>query len=72
MAILGSAPERFDAYERAIAVEYAAVPPAAYRAGRAAFLERMLASERVFLSDHFHGLLDAAARANLRRALSRL
>jgi predicted metal-dependent HD superfamily phosphohydrolase len=72
MAILGAAPERFDAYEQAIAVEYAAVPEDAYRAGRAAFLERLLATERIFLSDYFHRGLDAAARTNLRRALSRL
>jgi hypothetical protein len=34
MAILGAAPERFDAYDRGIAREYAAPPAEAYAAGR--------------------------------------
>jgi predicted metal-dependent HD superfamily phosphohydrolase len=72
MAVLGAPAERFDDYERSIAVEYAAVPREAYRSGRGAFLERLLASDRIFLSAHFHARLDATARANLRRALSLL
>jgi predicted metal-dependent HD superfamily phosphohydrolase len=69
MSILGAQPARYDAYERDVAAEYAAVPRELYAAGRRAFLERLLASPRIFLSDHFHARLDAAARANLRRAL---
>lgn len=71
MAILGAAPEAFDAYERAIAIEYAAVPAEMYRAGRAAFLGRLLASPRIFLSAYFRDRLEAAARDNLRRTLGR-
>jgi predicted metal-dependent HD superfamily phosphohydrolase len=71
MAILGAPPARFDAYDAAIAVEYSAIPRDAYAAGRRAFLSRLLASPRIFLSDRFHEKLDAAARANLRRALTR-
>jgi predicted metal-dependent HD superfamily phosphohydrolase len=70
MAILGAAPARFLAYDAAIAEEYAAIPPEIYIAGRRAFLERLLASERIFLSDFFHELLDARARDNLRNALT--
>jgi len=70
MAILGAAPERFDAYHRAIAEEYRAVPPEAYRAGRRRFLEGLLAAPRIYCSDEFHARLDGAARANLRRALA--
>jgi predicted metal-dependent HD superfamily phosphohydrolase len=72
MAVLGGAPENFDAYDRGVASEYAAVPADLYRAGRRRFLARLLASERIFLSDFFHARLDAAARANLRRALATL
>ncbi|MBE7453009.1 MAG: hypothetical protein HS111_30290 [Kofleriaceae bacterium] len=72
MAILGAPPARFDAYDDAIAVEYAAVPPAAYQAGRRRFLAALLASPRIFHSDFFHDRLDAVARANLARALARL
>jgi predicted metal-dependent HD superfamily phosphohydrolase len=70
MAILGAAPDAFDAYDRAIAVEYKQVPPEAYRAGRRAFLEGLLATPRIYISDYFHNRLDEPARANLRRALA--
>ncbi len=70
MAILGSAPEVFDAYDAAIREEYAAVPDDLYAAGRRRFLEKVLAAPRIFLSDLFHARLDAAARANLQRALA--
>lgn len=72
MAILGAPPERFDAYDAAIAAEFAAVPAAAYRAGRRRFLAGVLAAPRIFHSAELHDRLDAAARSNLRRALARL
>ncbi len=71
-AILGAAPAEFDAYDAAIAFEYKHVPPDTYRAGRCAFLQSMLARERIFFSAFFHARLDARARTNLTRALGRL
>ncbi len=71
MAILAAAPAAFDAYDAAVALEYRAVPPEVYRAGRRAFLTGLLARPRIFLSDRFHVRLEAAARANLTRALAR-
>lgn len=70
-AILGAPPAEFDAYDAAIAAEYARVPAAAFRAGRRAFLAGQLARPRIFLSELFHARLDAAARANLARAAAR-
>lgn len=71
MAILGSAPATFDAYDAAIAEEYRPVTNALlYRFGRRRFLQKLLDAERIFHSAHFHERLDAAARDNLRRALS--
>ena len=70
MSILGAAPNVFDAYDAAIAREYSNVPAAAYRAGRRAFLARLAVAPRIFLSDYFHARLDAAARANVGRALN--
>jgi predicted metal-dependent HD superfamily phosphohydrolase len=70
-AILGAPPAEFDAYDAAIAAEYRAVPADAFRAGRRAFLAGQLARPRIFLSPLFHALLDAAARANLARAVAR-
>jgi len=70
-AILGADPDAFDAYDRAIGLEYDHVPAAAYRAGRGAFLQMMRERPRLFLTDFFHARLDAAARANLDRSLLR-
>jgi predicted metal-dependent HD superfamily phosphohydrolase len=72
MAILGASPDAFDSYDRGIAAEYAALPSEAFRAGRGAFLERLLSSDRIFLSEAFHRRFDTQARKNLRRALDRL
>jgi len=70
-AILGASAAVFDDYDAAIAVEYKHVPADAYRAGRRAFLEAMLARERIFFSEFFHAQLDTRARDNLARALAR-
>lgn len=71
MAILGAEPSAFDAYDRAIATEYRSVMPAwLFKLNRRRFLKRLLARERIFLSDFFHERLDAQARANLRRAVN--
>lgn len=73
MAILGADEPTFDAYERGVAYEYAeAYPAEAYRAGRAAFLEKLVDKPRLFFSAPFHDRLDTRARANLRRALRAL
>lgn len=68
-AILGAPMAEFDAYNRAIAIEYGHVPAAAFKAGRGAFLRMMRERPRLFLTDYFHAKLDAAARANLDHAL---
>ncbi|MBB1471756.1 hypothetical protein H5368_01790 [Luteimonas sp. MC1782] len=71
MAILGAAAAEFDAYDQGIAREYRGrVPAWLFRRGRRKFLEALLASERIYLSDWFHARLDAPARANLRRVLA--
>jgi predicted metal-dependent HD superfamily phosphohydrolase len=73
MAILGASPDAYVCYEAGIAAEYGAVyAPALYRQGRRHFIQRLLARERIYLSDYFHARLDARARANLGRALARL
>ncbi|MFD0726399.1 HD domain-containing protein [Lysobacter brunescens] len=70
MAILAADPDRFAAYDREIAEEYRAVPRWLYRIKRRQFFRRLLASERIYLSDHFHGRLEARARVNLAAALA--
>jgi len=72
MAILGSEPERYARYERAIATEYGALPRGLYRAGRAQFLRALLAKEELYLSELFHARLELPARTNLALALAAL
>jgi predicted metal-dependent HD superfamily phosphohydrolase len=71
MAILGAQADVFDAYDAGIAEEYRGhVPGFLFRLNRRRFLKGLLARERIYLSDWFHQRFDAAARANLRRAIA--
>lgn len=70
MAILGAAPEVFDAYDRGIAAEYRHVPGWLFKLNRRRFLKALLKRERIFLSDFFHERYDVQARVNLRRAIN--
>lgn len=72
LAILGADAARYEAYEAAIAVEYAHLPRPVYRFGRARFLGKLLERERIFLTEPFHRRYDAPARANLERAVDSL
>jgi predicted metal-dependent HD superfamily phosphohydrolase len=72
MAIVGSAPERFAQYERDIRAEYASIPNLLFQVGRRRFLQRLLESPRIFLSQDFHDRLDDQARRNLMGALESL
>jgi len=70
MAILAADPAGFDAYDAAIAQEYAHVPKLVFNFNRRRFLKHLLDAERIYLSDFFHQRLDARARENLRRTLA--
>lgn len=73
MGILGASAEAFAAYEAGIAAEYEPVYGAErYRAGRAMILTGFLARDRLFLSDHFHALLEQRARSNISALVDRL
>ena len=72
MAILGAEPDVFDAYDRAIATEYAGVLPGwLFRLNRRRFLRGLLARDRIYLGGFFHLRLEEKARRNLRRALGK-
>jgi predicted metal-dependent HD superfamily phosphohydrolase len=70
-AILGAPSAEFDAYDAAIAAEYRHVPGEVFRAGRAAFLDRLLARPQLFLTELFRARLERAARANLEAVRAR-
>ncbi|MBK8170197.1 MAG: HD domain-containing protein [Sandaracinaceae bacterium] len=69
MAILGAEPSGFASYESAICTEYAAVIDAeSFAYGRAAFLQTLLKSDRIYVSAYWHDRLEEKARANIRHA----
>jgi predicted metal-dependent HD superfamily phosphohydrolase len=72
LAILGAAPERYARYAADIRKEYAWVPEADYRTGRAAVLERFLSSPRIYQSQPLFDEGEQQARANLRAELAEL
>jgi predicted metal-dependent HD superfamily phosphohydrolase len=72
LAILGSTPEVFDAFQLAIREEYEAVPEDTYRNGRRAALEHFAERKRIYLTNRFHDAFEAQARLNLARALTDL
>jgi predicted metal-dependent HD superfamily phosphohydrolase len=70
LAILGASPERYARYASDIRREYAWVPDADYRAGRAAVLEHFLARPRIYLTQLMFDEGEQRARANLRAELA--
>lgn len=69
LAILGAPPAQYDAYARAIRQEYSFVPDEAYRAGRAAILQRFLARSPFFFTGWMQERFDMAVTQNLTREL---
>jgi predicted metal-dependent HD superfamily phosphohydrolase len=69
LAILGADQASYDAYADAIRREYAHVPDEAYRAGRAAVLQRFANRPVIYPDAGFAAALDQKARANLLREL---
>lgn len=72
LSVLGSAPESYARYAKAIRQEYAWVPEADYREKRAAVLARFLTRPALFLTEPFHQRLESRARHNLAAEISQL
>jgi predicted metal-dependent HD superfamily phosphohydrolase len=72
LAILGASYARFDEYEQQIRAEYAHVPEADFRTGRARLLRGFLARPRLYATDAYHEALEPRARENLQRSIERL
>jgi len=69
LAVLGAPAPRFAEYERQIRAEYAWVPQPLFDEKRGAILRSFLDRERIFATPLFHSRFEAAARANLTRAI---
>jgi predicted metal-dependent HD superfamily phosphohydrolase len=65
MSILGSSPDEYEVYRRAIRDEYSIFPDEIYNAGRLRVLESFLARPTIYLSPLFRAHLEARARDNV-------
>ncbi|TPN88362.1 hypothetical protein FJ987_19895 [Mesorhizobium sp. CU2] len=72
LAILGAEPAAFDAYEKAVRLEYGWVEEPMWRAGRAAVLQNFIARPHIFYTDEFRRRFEPRARQNLERSLAAL
>lgn len=72
LAILAAGPDRYRGYARDVRTEYAQVPDADFRAGRAAVLGDLLAGPSLFRTAQGQELWEESARANVRAELERL
>jgi len=72
LAILGSAPDAFAAYEAAVRREYGWVPEALWIEGRRKVLQAFLARPAIYASPPFRASHETAARENLTRSLEQL
>lgn len=71
-AILGAARDVYARYASGVREEYIAVPDAAFRAGRAAFLKSVLARTRMFRTTLYEEACGARARDNIAWEIERL
>jgi len=72
LAILGAPPIEYDAYARAVREEYAHVPDAAWRAGRAGVLRGFIDSPAIYPDPDLGRRFEAQARENLAREIATL
>jgi predicted metal-dependent HD superfamily phosphohydrolase len=72
LSVLGQAEERFKEYEAQIRREYEWVPEATFVTKRAEILERFLARQRLYATDHFFAKYEKQARTNLQDSLRKL
>lgn len=72
LAILASPTGRYDAYARAVRIEYAHLGDDVFREGRAQVLGALAAKPRLFRTAYGREHWEETARANLARELSRL
>jgi predicted metal-dependent HD superfamily phosphohydrolase len=72
LAILGSPPEIYSQFERAVRREYWWVPRARYVAGRGRILSSLLDRPAIYQNDRFFERLERQARANIAAALRQL
>jgi predicted metal-dependent HD superfamily phosphohydrolase len=71
LAILGAEPSAYDGYSTAVRAEFSSVPDDLWRVGRQNVLSSLLGRGSIFITTPAIGRWESAARANVRRELSR-
>lgn len=71
MAILSSPANQYQEYAKNIRKEYSELPDDIYKNGRELFLEKLLSSNRIFITDWFYSSCEAIARLNIKKELGR-
>jgi predicted metal-dependent HD superfamily phosphohydrolase len=72
LSILGARPARFQEYEAQVRNEYAWVPEAMFRSGRARILKEFLARPQLYCTARFRERYEVQAQRNLRDSLAHL
>ena len=72
LAVLGGEPADYDAYAAGVRHEYAHVPGAAFRAGRARVMRHFLDAEAIYPDAAFRARLETRARFNIAREIAAL
>lgn len=72
LATLGAQPAAYDQYAAAIRQEFAHVPDADYKHGRAHILTYFLQRKQIYQLPHFYQTLESQARQNIQRELALL
>jgi predicted metal-dependent HD superfamily phosphohydrolase len=72
LSILGAEMETFTAYDAAIREEYAWVPEAQWRIGRAAVMRKFLEREPLYFTDDMRQQFEASARNNMTMLIKEL
>lgn len=72
LSILGQSAEVFDEYEKAIQLEYSAVPLELYHQGRKVVLQSFLSREVLYFTPQCRDLWEKQARDNLTRSINML
>jgi len=72
LSIFGQPKERFQEYEAQIRREYDWVPAETFKVKRAEILERFLARDRIYATDHFFAKYEQRARSNLQNSIRSL
>lgn len=72
LAILGSDPATFDAYEQNVRREYRWVPGPLFRSKRREILQSFVNRPRIYSTDYFAERLENSARSNLSRSIAEL